>query len=186
MRSSFAVEKLHTNLGNRMEKRYTEMNDSVTDVNLAYVDETTYGEYLATLSNPTITFTFTVAGTEGDHWNNPCVWSYANTVGHEFLKFQDQTKTDGPLNAEERNILGKVITADLKDFETVWGDVASTQISDAELETNPDYAKVMTKEESIILVAWECHMQHANGLITLAYQKSGIESVVSQLSSWAA
>jgi len=42
MKSSFAdIEKLHTELGNRMEKRYTEMNGSVTDVNLAFVDETT-------------------------------------------------------------------------------------------------------------------------------------------------
>ena len=138
------------------------------------------------MSNPTITFTFTVAPTDGDHWNNPCVWSYANTVGYTFLEYQDQPKADGPLTADERGVFGKIITSDLKNFETVWGDVASTHISDAELETNPDYATVMPKAESSIMVAWECHVQHANGLITLVYQKSGMASVLSQLSSWAA
>jgi flagellar motor switch protein FliM len=186
MRESFAnIEKLHNILAKRMEKRYTEMNAHVTDVDLKFVDETSFGEYLDSLSDPTLSYTFTVAPCEGDAWNSPTVWSYANTVAYEFLKLKGTPKADGPLVESEFKMLSEYITADLADFEHIWKPVSANRVSDAELETNRTNIGCMNREDSIIIVAFESHMQHASGLITIAYPKSAIEKVVTDLSLWA-
>lgn len=185
MRHAFdSIEKLHTVLSDRMEKRYTKMNQHVTDARLKFVDETTFGEYLDSLSEPTVSYTFTVAPCEGDAWNTPAIWSYANTVAYEFLKLRGTPKVDGPLVEGEFKTLAEYITSDLADFEAVWQPVSPNRVSDAELETSRTHVGCMAPADPIIIVAWECHMQHANGLITLVYPKPAIEAIVPPLTTW--
>ena len=114
------MKQIHKDLVGRMEKRYTAMNEHVTDVNLLSIDEATYGAYLDGLSDPTLTYTFTVAASEGNHWNCAAVWTYSNPVAYEFMKFAGQEKVYGPLIEEEWKVISKVLTADLADFEAVW------------------------------------------------------------------
>jgi hypothetical protein len=54
-------------------------------------------------------------------------------------------------------------------------------VSDAELETNREYAMVMDQDETVILVEMDSHMQDASGPISLAYQKSGLSTVIGDL-----
>ena len=46
------IEKIHDTLAKLMEKSHTRRNESVTDVNLAFVDQTTLGEVVTSLHNP--------------------------------------------------------------------------------------------------------------------------------------
>lgn len=186
MRSSYAhIEKLHTVLADRMEKRYTEMNDHVTDVRLKFVDETSFGELIDSQSNPSIAYTFTMAPSEGDVWNNPAVWTYANDVGYAFLGLRGIEKVEGPLIEPERKVMAEYLLADLADLEEVWKPIAPLRVSDAELETNADHIGCLERTEQIIIVAWECHTQHANGLISLSYPRSAMEKIVDKLAVWA-
>jgi hypothetical protein len=76
-----------------MLKRYTSTNNHITDINLISIDETTYGAYLDEPSDPTLTYTFTVADCGSDHWNCAAIWTYSNPVAYEFLKHQGSRRS---------------------------------------------------------------------------------------------
>lgn len=89
-------------------------------------------------------------------------------------------KSDGPLNEKERGVVNKVLISALKEFEAFWEPVEKVHVSDAELETNPEYMGVAQPGDTVILIAFEIHFQQANGLVSLAYPYKTLESVLSK------
>jgi flagellar motor switch protein FliM len=52
--------KLHEEPALLVHTHYTDINDPVADVDIAFVDQTTYAEFVVSLSNPPASFTFKV------------------------------------------------------------------------------------------------------------------------------
>jgi flagellar motor switch protein FliM len=59
------VEKLHGDLAKKMSDYYTEIQGCVIDVEVAFVDITTFAEFIMSLANPSGSYTFNIHPWDG-------------------------------------------------------------------------------------------------------------------------
>jgi flagellar motor switch protein FliM len=87
------LENLHTNLAQRLASDFSTIQRSVVDCDIAFVDQTTYAEFIMSLSNPSCSYTFTVEPMHGPvivdfHCPSPMHLSIGNLVGMAILRIQ--------------------------------------------------------------------------------------------------
>ena len=171
------VQELHEDLAKQMREHYTEINGPVADVDIAFVDQTTYAEFVASLSNPSASFTFAVESLGG----GSAVLDYSLPIAYGILEYAGVGKPDGRVEAKHREVLGKVFRRDLASIESIWSTVADFKGSNAEFETNPEYLKIAEGSDTVVLIGLEVHFPHASGKISLCYPISLLESVLPKL-----
>ena len=69
-----SLQTLHEDLAKKMHELYTEINGVLADVDIAFVDQTTYAELIASLSRPSASYTFSVPPLARDpsSWTTAC------------------------------------------------------------------------------------------------------------------
>ena len=147
-------------------------------MDIAFVDQTTFGEFIASLGNPSCTYTFTIEPLKG-----PAIIDYSLHVAYGFIAHAQDTKPNFEkrvLTADDRTIMAKIITSNLADMEANWEPIEKIQVSDCELETNPEYVGVAEPGDTVVLIAFEVHGQHFNGLLNVCYPYKTLEPVLSK------
>jgi flagellar motor switch protein FliM len=83
--------------------------------------------------------------------------------------------------------MGKVVTRTLTDLEATWDQLLKIQVSDAELEVNPEFMQVAAPSDTVVQIAFEINSQHASGLVNLCYPYFTLEPVMAYLNvqTWA-
>ena len=66
-------------------------------------------------------------------------------------------------------------------LETTWEPLIKIQVSDAELETNPEFMQVAAPSDTVLLIAFEVNSSHASGLVNLCYPYFTLEPVMAFL-----
>ena len=163
------IDIIHDTLAKQMEKEHTQRSEHVTDVNLAFVDQTTLGEVIISLSNPCHAYKFRLTPPGGI-----CLIDYALPLRNEFLKFVGLRKAEGPVTSDERTAMAKIVRQDLADLEAAWEPVVQVRVTEAEIEEDKEQLDYPTPL-GVLLVAFECHMQNANGLIRFVYSLSDLD-----------
>lgn len=182
------LENLHSNLGRMMASGFSTIQRSVVDCDIAFVDQTTYAEFIMSLSNPSCSYTFTIEPLGG-----PAIIDFSLPISYAFIDrqfggFGNSKNTKArPMTAVERTVMGKVVTRMLADLEATWEALLKIRVSDAELETNPEFMQVAAPSDTVILIAFEINMQHASGLVNVCYPYFTLEPVMSYLNilTWA-
>lgn len=171
-----SIENLHTGYASAMSTHYGEIVGRVVDVDIAFIDHTTYGELIDSLSNPGCAYTLVVQPT-GDQF----LCEYSMPVAAGLIKHGAGEKADGPLTPEEYPVMGKVLTRDMENLEAAWKPIADVQITDAQLETNPNLMQIAERNEWVVLVAFEINGPDFSGLKTLCYPDSTLQPALPQL-----
>ena len=182
------LENLHSNLARMMASSFSTMQRSVVDCDIAFVDQTTYAEFIMSLSNPSCSYTFTIEPLGG-----PAVIDFSLPVAYSFIDRQfggsggNPPSEARPLTSAERTVMGKVVTRTLADLEATWEALLKIQVSDAELETNPEFMQIAAPSDTVMLIAFEVNSQHASGLVNLCYPYFTLEPVMAYLNvqTWA-
>ncbi|MDA0748086.1 MAG: flagellar motor switch protein FliM [bacterium] len=182
------LENLHSNLARLMASSFSTMQRSVVDCDIAFVDQTTYAEFIMSLSNPSCSYTFTIEPLGG-----PAIIDFSLPVAYSFIDRQFGGTGGNPpqegraLTSIERTVMGKVVTRTLADLEATWEQLIKIQVSDAELETNPEFMQVAAPSDTVVLIAFEVNSQHASGLVNLCYPYFTLEPVMAYLNvrTWA-
>ena len=181
------LENLHTNLARMMSSALSNSTQSVVDCDIAFVDQTTYAEVIKSLSNPSCSYTFTVEPLGG-----PAFVDFAPGVAHGLIDRSfggsgSAAPPDRPLPAIERTVMTQVVTRALADFEATWQPLLKVQVSDAELETNPEFMQIAAPSDTVVLIAFEVNAQHFSGLVQLCYPYFTLEPVMPYLNvqTWA-
>ena len=182
------LENLHSNLARMMASSFSTMQRSVVDCDIAFVDQTTYAEFIMSLSNPSCSYTFTIEPLGG-----PAIIDFSLPVAYSFIDRQfggsggNPPSDARPLTSIERTVMGKVVTRTLADLEATWEALLKIQVSDAELETNPEFMQVAAPSDTVVLIAFEVNSQHASGLVNLCYPYFTLEPVMAYLNvqTWA-
>ncbi|MGA1198600.1 MAG: flagellar motor switch protein FliM, partial [Candidatus Latescibacterota bacterium] len=75
----------------------------------------------------------------------------------------------------------------LAEFEAAWLPLIKIRVSDAELETNPEFMQIAAPSDTVVLIAFEVNSQHASGLVTLCLPYFTLEPVMAYLNpqTWA-
>ncbi|MCZ6632921.1 MAG: flagellar motor switch protein FliM [bacterium] len=182
------LENLHSNLARMTASSFSTIQRSIVDCDIAFVDQTTYAEFIMSLSNPSCSYTFSIEPLGG-----PAIIDFSLPVAYSFIDRQfggtgeNPPKEGRPLTAIERTVMGKILTKMLADLEATWEALLKIQVSDAELETNPEFMQMAAPSDTVILIAFEVNSQHASGLVTLCYPYFTLEPVMSYLNirTWA-
>jgi len=178
------LENLHSNLARMMASSFSVMQRSVVDCDIAFVDQTTYAEFIMSLSNPSCSCTSTIEPLGG-----PAIIDFSLPVVYSFIDRQfggtggNPPSEARPLTAIERTVMTKVVTRTLADLEAT----REALLKDAELETNPEFMQVAVPSDTVVLIAFEVNSQHASGLVNLCYPYFTLEPVMAYLNvqTWA-
>ena len=175
------LENLHSNLPRMMASSFSNLARSVVDCEIAFVEQTTYAGFIMSLSNPSCSYTFTIEPLGG-----PAIMDFSLPVAYSFID-RESTESGRPVTAIERTVMTRVVTRALADLEATWEALLKIQVTDAALETNPEFMQVAAPSDTVILIAFEVNSQHASGLVNLCYPYFTLQPVMAYLNvqTWA-
>jgi flagellar motor switch protein FliM len=173
-----SLETLHEDLAKKMHEHFTEINGVVADVDIAFVDQTTYAEFVASLSRPSVSFTFKVEALGG----GSVILDYSLPIAYSLLEYAGVGKPEDKMEAKHRDALGIIFKRDLGCIESIWDAVVDFKGSDAQFETNPEALNVAQDNDHVALIGFDVHFPHASGKINLCYPIALLQSALSRLS----
>ena len=176
------LENLHDNFARLLSSTFSGAMRAVVDVDTAFVDQTTYAEFIMSLSNPSCSYEFTLGPTSGQ-----AVIDFAMPVAFAFVDriFGGKGSSEG-LNARqltpiEIGVINRITKRVIEDLEATWEPILRVEISDIELETNPEFIQITAASEIVILLAFEVNSTNASGLVSLCYPFFTLESILPRL-----
>jgi len=78
-------------------------------------------------------------------------------------------------------ILARIVKRVVEDLEATWEPILRVEISDIELETNPEVMQITAASEIVILLAFEVNLTNMSGLVSLCYPFFTLESILPRL-----
>ena len=176
------LENLHDNFARLLSSTFSAAMRAVVDVDTAFVDQTTYREFITSLSNPSMSYQFTLGPTNGQAIIDvamPLVFGFVDrTFGGRGLSEGVDARMVTPI---EIGVINRIIKRVIEDLEKIWEPVLQVDISDIELETNPEFMQITAASEIVILLAFEVNTSHMSGLVSLCYPFFTLESILPKL-----
>lgn len=182
------IENLHSNLARMMAASFSTFARQIVDCDIAFVDQTTYAEFIQSLSNPSVSYTYTI-----DPLGGAAILDFSTPVAYAFIERQfggvggRRPGARRPLTAIERTVMTSVAIRSFADLEATWAPLLEIGVSNPELETNPEFMQVAAPSDTVVLIAFEVNMPAASGLVNLCYPYFTIEPVMSlfNVQTWA-
>lgn len=178
-----SLENVHEQCGRLFSATLSASMRMVIDVDLAFIDQAIYSEFILSLPTPCGGYTFAV-----DPPGSQAVLCLAPELIMSIIdralggKGQSLSGDMRPLTQIERTIVNKLISRLLADFESAWDAHFPLQVSDVALETNPEFIRIANSGDPVALVAFEVHSNYANGLIHLCYPLVTLDPIMAHLS----
>ena len=176
------LENLHDNFARLLSSTFSGAMRAVVDVDTAFVDQTTYAEFIMSLSNPSCSYQFTLGPTNGQaiiDFAMPVVFAFVDRMFGG--KGSSQGVEARQLTPIEIGVINKIIRRVIEDLEATWDAILRVEISDIELEVNPEFMQITAASEIVILLAFEVNSTHASGLVSLCYPFFTLESILPRL-----
>ena len=180
--TAWVRENLHDNFARLLSSTFSGAMRSVVNVDTAFVDQTTYAEFIMSLSNPSCSYQFTLGPTNGQailDFAMPVVFASVDRVFGG--KGSSQGVDARQLSQIEMGLFARIVKRAIEDLEATWEPILQVEISDIELETNPEFMQITAASEIVILLAFELKSTNASGLISLCYPFFTLESILPRL-----
>ena len=81
----------------------------------------------------------------------------------------------------EIGVINRIVKRVIEDLEATWEPILRVEITDIELETNPEFMQITAASEIVILLAFEVNSTNASGLVSLCYPFFTLESILPRL-----
>ena len=177
-----ALENLHDNFARLLSSTFSGAMRQVVDVDTAFIDQTTYAEFIMSLSNPACSYQFTLGPTNGQVVLDvamPIVFAAVDRIfGGKGASEGVQARQITPI---EMGVINRIAKRMIEDLEATWEPVLPVKISDVELETNPEFMQITAANEIVVLLAFEVNTSNASGLVSLCYPFFTLESILPRL-----
>ncbi len=176
------LESLHDNFARLLGSTFSGAMREVVNVNTAFVDQTTYAEFIMSLSNPACSYQFTLGPTTGRVVLDVAMPVVFAAVDRTFGgKGSSQGGDPRQVTRIEMGVINRITKRMIEDLEEVWRPIQRVNIHDVELETNPEFIRIIPPGEIVILLAFEVNTANASGLISLCYPYFTLESLLPRL-----
>ncbi len=181
------IEALHENGTKILGSTLSGVMRAVVDVEMAFIDQTTYREFIASLSNPSASYQFTLGPMHGGavmDFELPLVYGLVDRI---FGGKGSSAGIDGrQMTQMEMFTFAKVVIRAIADLEALWEPVIpDVNMHDIELDTNPEFMQVTADNEIVVLVALQVKTTNMSGLIRLCYPFFTLEPVLPRLAQTA-
>ena len=158
----YAVEQMHENCRQQIGEVFTRHLRQQAVCDTAFVDQTTYAEFIHSLAIPSCMCSFSV-----DAMQSRSVLDIAMP-----LTFAVLDKGDGDewwLTDEEQQRMQPVFRDVLAVLQRAWETVLPTVVGDVDIATDPATVKVTEASAVVIMVAFEINTLERSGLLSIAY-----------------
>ena len=176
------LENLHDNFARLLSSTLSRTMRAVVDVDTAFVDQTTYAEFIMSLSNPAMSYQFTLGPTRGQAILDiamPVAFAMVDrALGGKGSSQGVDARVMTPIEIGEVNT---VVKSMIEDLEATWEPILKVDIHDIELETNPEFMQITAASEIVILLAFEVNTTNASGLFSLCYPFFTMEPILPRL-----
>lgn len=174
------LENLHDNLARLLSSTLSGAMRGVVDVDTAFVDQTTYAEFIMSLSNPSCSYQFALGPTRGLailDFPLPLVFALVDrTFGGKGSSEGVEGRTMTPIEVGVTHRSAKRVIGDL---EATWAPIQKVKITDIELETNPEFLQITAPSEIVILIAFEVNSAHiSKQLVKMCYPFFTLEPIL--------
>ncbi len=178
-----AIESIHEQFARMFSSSLAGSMRMAIDVDLAYVDQVLYSEFVLSLNAPCSAYSFTM-----DPPGAPAVLCFApellmaivdRAFGGQGRGYEGEPR---PLTQIESNIVNKLVNQIFGDLESTWEAANPVSISGVTLETNPEFIQIANSSDPVVSLALEAHSNNVQGLIHLCYPLSVLEPLLPQLS----
>ena len=173
------LENLHDNFARLLSSTFSGAMRAVVDVDTAFVDQTTYDEFVMSLSNPSCSYQFTLGETGGQaiiDFAMPVVFAFVDRIFGG--KGSSQGVSARVVTPVEIGVINRIVKRVIEDIEATWEPILPVEITDIELETNPEFMKITAGSEIVILLAFEVNSTNASGLVSLCYPFFTLEPIM--------
>ena len=180
------LENLHDNFARLTSSTWSSMFGVAVDCETAFVDQTTYREFIESRSNPSCSYQFSLNPTGGQ-----AILDFDMSL---LFGFTDR-RTGGKGSSEgvdarqmsqiEMGLFAKIVKALIVDIEATWEPLERLEISQIELETNPEFMQIELPSEIVILMAFEISSTHMKGHMSLCYPFFTLQPLIPMLDYWA-
>ena len=176
------LENLHDNFARLLSSTFSGAMRAVVDVDTAFVDQTTYAEFIMSLSNPSCSYQFTLGPTNGQailDFAMPVVFGSVDRIfGGKGAAQGVDARQVTPI---EIGVINSITKRAIEDLEATWAPILPVEITDIELEVNPEFMQITAPSEIVILLAFEVNSAHMSGLVSLCYPFFTLESILPRL-----
>lgn len=177
------LENLHESFARLFSVTLSAAMRRIVHVDTAFVDQTTYREFIMSLSNPAASYQFVLGPTNGHailDFALPVVFGLVDRV------FGGAGSSGGvearQMSQIEMGVLAQTVRRTIQDLEATWTPfLPDVRIHDIELETNPEFMQISAPNEICILLAFEVNAPGMSGLVSLCYPFFTLESILPRL-----
>jgi len=176
------LENLHDNFARLLSSTFSGAMRAVVDVDTAFIDQTTYAEFIMSLSNPSCSYQFTLGPTSGQaiiDFSMPVVFAFVDRIFGG--KGSSQGVEARQLTPIEIGVINRITKRVIEDLEATWEPILRVEITDIELETNPEFMQITAASEICVLLGFEVNSTNASGLVSLCYPFFTLESILPRL-----
>jgi flagellar motor switch protein FliM len=186
------LENLHDNFARLLSSTFSGAMRAVVDVDTAFVDQTTYAEFIMSLSNPSCSYQMSLTNPALDRYTvgptygqiiidvaMPIVFASVDRIFGG--KGSSQGVEPRQVTPIEIGVINRIAKRMIEDLEATWEPILPAEITDIELETNPEFIQITAASEIVILLAFEVNSKNASGLISLCYPFFALEPILPQL-----
>jgi flagellar motor switch protein FliM len=186
------LENLHDNFARLLSSTFSGAMRAVVDVDTAFVDQTTYAEFIMSLSNPSCSYQMSLTNPALDRYTvGPTYGQIIIDVAMPIVfagvdrifggKGSAQGVEPRQITQIEIGVINRIAKRMIEDLEATWSPILPVEITDIELETNPEFMQITAASEIVILLAFEVNSTNASGLISLCYPFFTLESILPRL-----
>ena len=177
------IETIHEHFARLSSATLSAAMRMVADVDLAFVDQVPYNEFILSLSSSSSAYGFLM-----DPPGARAILSFSpellmalvdRSFGGQGLSYNAEPR---PLTQIETNIVNKLVSNIFADLESTWALTTPVHISDVTIETNPEFIQIANSSDPVVLLAFEVHSTKMQELVHLCYPLSALELLLPKLS----
>ena len=176
------MESIHEQFARMFSATLSSNMRMVVDVELAFCDQLVYQDFIMSLPNPCSAYSFVLEPHGGQailaFGSDLTMAIVDRAFGGQGRGFSGDPRS---LTQIEMNIVNKLATRIFADLEATWEPVARVEVSEVNLETNPEFMQVCSPQDGVFVVAFEANARSATGLVHLCYPLSTLDPLLPRL-----
>ena len=179
------VKTLHEEFARVLNVAFNKYMRTIVDVSLEFIDQTTYREFIQSLSNPGVAYQFHLG--PDDMYDGQVIIDFQMPIVFGVIDRAFGGKGCGSdmeprqISQTEMSVFVGPIKQAIWDLEDTWRGVVECEIHDLELETNPEFMVIVPDSEIVLMIAFELKSAHADGRISMCYPYRTLQPILASI-----
>ncbi len=176
------VQNLHEEFARLLNISFNNLMRSIVDVDVEFVDQTTYREFIQSLSNPGVAYQFHLG--PKDMYDGQVIIDFQMPIVFGVVDRAFGGKGCGSdveprqISQTEMGIFVSPIRQAIWDLEDIWKGVVECEVHDIELETNPEFMTILPDNEIVLMLAFEVNSTNAKGRVSMCYPYRTLQPIL--------